>query len=331
MRFGDGVAALCAAFCVIGAAAPAAAQDHKAYPERVVTVIAPSAAGGQFSHFARLIASHMEKAFGSPFIVENRPGAAQRVGLTAAARARPDGYTLIVVGTTGMAVSPALHKDLPYDPANDLVPIAMIGRIPEALVVNAALPVKSVEDLAKLAKSKQGGLSFASAGPGTQQHLAGVLLQNSLGVEMIHVPYKGIALASQDVAAGHVPMMFAPVPVAMPLVDAGKMRILGVAVSERVPALPDVPTLPELGLEAFAPMSAWFMLAAPAKTPQPIIDRLHEEMTRIFSDPGVRKGMVATGVVPPTKQPPQKELPGFVRAEIERWSSIVEKAGLSPK
>ena len=306
-------------------AAPAAAQD---YPSRAVTVVAPSAPGGMYSLFARLIATRLEVKFGKSFIVENRPGASSIVGITLVVRAPADGHTLVVVNNTGMAVNPALHRSLSYDPLNDLVPIALIVRIPEVLVVHAALPVRSLPELVAYAKAAPGGLNFASAGPGTQQHLGGVLLQSVLGISMTHVPYKGMSPAINDVAAGHVPLMFSPVPFAIPLAQAGKLRMIGVTTAERVPAIPEVPPLATLGAKSFDAVS-WFMLAAPAKTPQPIVDRLHAEVRLIAEDPEVRGEFSRLGLVPLSASPPQSELKAFVQSEMARWAEIVKKAGLA--
>jgi tripartite-type tricarboxylate transporter receptor subunit TctC len=306
-------------------AVAAAAQD---YPTRTVTIVAPSAPGGMYSLFARLIATKLEQRFSKSFIVENRPGAASVVGITSVVRAPADGHTLVVVNSTGMAVNPALHKSLSYEPLNDLVPIALIVQIPEVLVVHAALPVQTFAELAPYARQAPGGLSFGSAGPGTQQHLGGVLLQSLLGVSMTHVPYKGMSPAINDVAAGHIPLMFSPVPFAIPLAQGGKLRMLGVTTTERVPAIPEVPTLAEVGVKGFDAVS-WFMLAAPAKTPPAIVERLHAEIRAITEDAEVRGEFVRLGLLPLRASPPPAELKSFVRDEIVRWGEIVKKAGLA--
>ncbi len=318
-------AAVCVALIVLSGL-PGSAQPLD-YPARTVTVVAPSAPGGMYSLFARLIATKLEQRFGKSFIVENRPGAASAVGITAVVRSPADGHTLVVVNNTGMAVNPALHKNLAYDPISDLVPIGLIVRIPEVLVVNAALPVQSVADIAPLARSTPGGLSYASAGPGTQQHLSGVLLQSVLGVPMTHVPYKGMSPAINDVAGGHVPLMFSPVPFAIPLAQAGKLRMLGVTTVERVPAIPDVPPLTSVGVKEFNATS-WFMLAAPAKTPQAIVDRRHADLRLITGSPEVKEEFVRMGLLPIAAPPPQAELRPFVQSEIVRWAALIKSAGL---
>jgi len=197
--------ALSLAVSLLALSGPAAlAQD---YPNRAVTIVAPAAPGGLYSLFARLIGSKLEQRLGKPFIVENRPGASSSVGAMSVIRAPRDGYTLMVGNTSGFATNVSLNKNLPYDPVKDFAPIALIARIPEVLVVNAALPVHSLADLAKLAKATPSGLTYGSAGAGTAQHLSGVLLASVLGVELTHVPYKGMQPAISDVAGGHIPLI----------------------------------------------------------------------------------------------------------------------------
>lgn len=301
----------------------AAAQD---YPGRAVTIVAPSAPGGLYSLFARIIGNKLEQRFGKPFVVENRPGASAIVGSMSVIRAPHDGHTLMIANNTGMAVNVTLRKELPYDPASDFAPVALIVRIPEVLVVNAVLPVRSVADLAKLGKATAGGLTYGSAGAGTSQHFSGVLLASALGIPMTHVPYKGMQPAINDVAGGHLPLMFSPIPFALPLAQAGKLRMLGVTITERLEAIPDVPPLTEIGVKDFDAVS-WFMLVAPARTPPEIVDLLNREVRTITDDPEVRKEFVRLGLVP-VASPPPAELKAFVRAEIVRWGEIVKKAGL---
>ena len=320
-RIAGARAAMIAALIVLPASVPA--QD---YPNRPVTIVAPAAPGGLYSLFARLIGNKLEQRFGKPFVIENRPGASSIVGIMSVIRSAPDGHTLIVANNTGMAVNVTMRKDLPYDPRTDLMPVALIARIPEVLVVNAALPVESLADLTAYAKSS-GRLSYGSPGAGTGPHLSGVQLASALGIEMTHVPYKGMQPAICDVAGGHVPLMFSPVPVALPLAQSGKLRMLGVTTAERVEAIPDVPPLTELGLKTFEATS-WFMLVAPAKTPAGIVDHLHREVLAVMSDASVRQEFVRLGLAPVVSDPPA-ELGRFVQAEIARWGALVNKAGLA--
>jgi tripartite-type tricarboxylate transporter receptor subunit TctC len=189
---------------VVLAASTGRAQD---YPNRTVTIVAPSAPGGMYSILARLIGSRLERLYGQSFVIENRPGASSITGSVFVAHAAPDGYTLMTAASTTMATNVSLHKHLPYDPLTDFIPIVQIARSPEVLLINSALPVRSIEDLVKLARSTKGGLSFASAGPGTGQHLNGELFKMMLGIPLQHVPYKGMQPALNDLAGGHIAMM----------------------------------------------------------------------------------------------------------------------------
>jgi tripartite-type tricarboxylate transporter receptor subunit TctC len=318
---------LAAAACVIAAAPTprdARAQD---YPNRTVTIVAPAAPGGLYSLFARLIATRLEQRFGKPFVVENRPGASSVVGAVSLTRGNPDGYTLMVATSSTMATNVTLFKNLPYDPAVDLVPVALIARVPEVLVVNAALPIESVADIARLAKATPGGLNFGSAGPGTAQHLGGEMLKAALGVELTHVPYKGMQPAISDVAGGHIPMTFSPIPIALPLIQAGKLRPIGLSMAQRVEALPGVRPLAELGVADFDAAS-WFMLVAPGKTPPEIIATLAAELRLMGRSSDMQSEFARLGVVP-VESPPPEELKGFVLKEIVRWGNIVRQAGLA--
>ncbi len=297
------------------------------YPNRTVTIVAPSAPGGLYSLFARLIGNKLEQRFGKPFIVENRPGASSVVGALSVVRSAPDGYTLMIATSSTMATNVTLFKNLPYDPARELAPIALIARVPEVLVVNAALPVRSVADLIKLAKATPGGLSFGSAGAGTSQHLSGEMLKRALGIELTHVPYKGMSPAINDVAGGHISLMFSPIPFALPLMQAGKLRMIGITTAERVEAIPDVPPLVEIGVKDFDAAS-WFMLVAPTKTPSEIIGKLATEMRAITADAQLRQEFSQLGLVS-VRSPGPDELKPFVRSEIARWGEIVRKAGLA--
>ena len=305
----------------------AAGAPAQQYPDKVVTIVAPAAPGGLYSIFARLIGTKLEQRLGKPFIVENRPGASSIVGAQYVIRSAPNGYTLMVANSTGMATNVTLHKALPYDPVNDFAPVALIARIPEVLVVNASLPVRSIPDLVKLANSTRGGLSFGSAGAGTSQHLEGELLKSKLGIEMTHIPYKGMAPAMNDVSGGHIQLLFSPIPIAAPMLAAGKVRALGMTTAQRVEALPDVPPLAEVGVADFEAAS-WFMLVAPAKVPREIIERLNAEVRSIVDDADVRQEFSRLGLVG-VRTPPPDELKRFVQSEIARWGDVVRRAGLA--
>jgi tripartite-type tricarboxylate transporter receptor subunit TctC len=318
------VAALTGALALLPAQrAPAQVAD---YPNRTVTIIAPSAPGGLFSLFARLIAHRLEQRLGRTVVVENKPGAGTVVGTLATIRAPHDGHTLMIANSTTLAINPTLHKALPYDPA-DLAPVLLIARIPQVLVVNAALPVHSIADLVKLAKSTPGGLSYGTAGAGTAQHLDAEMLKGVLNIPMTHVPYKGMAPALSDVAGGHIPMMFSVIPAALPLIQAGKLRMLGVTTTQRIEPIPQVPPLAEIGVPGFN-ASTWFMLAAPAKTRQAVIDKLYAELREFNADPAARVELARQGLMP-VVSPPPNALKEFVRSETARFDKIVRQAGLA--
>ena len=307
------------------AAEPATAQD---YPNRTVTIVAPSAPGGMYSILARLLAGKLEQLYGKSFIVENRPGASSVTGAVSVIRAPADGYTLMVATSSTMATNVALHKNLPYDPRTDFIPVTLIAMSPEVLLINASLPVHAIEDLVRLARTTTGGLSFGSAGPGTAQHLNGELLKAALGIEMHHIPYKGIQPALNDLAGGHIALMSAPIPVALPLVQGARVRMLGVTTKERVEAIPNVPSLAEIGVPGYDAPS-WFMLVAPAKTPRAIVDKLAADLRAVLNEADVREEFILRQGLIPVVSPSPDELRRFIEAEIARLGDIVRKAGLA--
>src|SRR4029450_12812279 len=266
--------ALLALLAVVAAGVGANAEP---YPTRPATFVVPFAPGGGPEFLPRMWGQRLEQRLGKPFVIENRPGGGGVIGALSVARAAPDGYTILMAPSPVMAINVALHKKLPYDPAVDFVPVALVVATPYVLVVAPSLPVQSVADLIELAKAKPGQLSFASAGLGTPHHLFAQLFKGMTGVEMTHVPYRGSVPALTDVAAGHVQLMFCDIPPALGLINEGKVRALGVSTKERVAALPDLASLAEQGLADFDAAS-WQMVAAPAATPKDIVERLHAEM-----------------------------------------------------
>jgi tripartite-type tricarboxylate transporter receptor subunit TctC len=304
------------------------AQDRaQDYPARPVTIIVPYAPGGATEILARIIGQKLEQTFGKPFIVENKPGAGTVIGTTAVAKAAPDGYTLLMASSTSMAVNVTVHKSLPYDPATDLIPLAMVAQTPFMLIVNPARPVRSVRDLIDLAKQNPGKLSYASAGLGSPHHLFGELLKSMTGIEMTHVPYKGSLPALNDVVAGHIDLMFCDAPPAAGMIESGRVRALGISTSTRLPTLPDVPPLAEAGLPGFD-VAAWFMVAAPARTPPAIVDTLHEEVRRSLATPEAKDQIAKLGLLP-LDSPPVADMQTFVRSEIVRWGKVVQQAGIA--
>ena len=224
----------------------------------------PYAAGGNTDAIARTLAHRLEQRLGQPFVIEQRLGAASVIGATYVSRAAPDGHTILIGTSTTMAVNVSVYKKLPYDPTKDLVPVALVAGVPFVLVVNPALPVKSLADLARYAKTLPDGLTYASNGPGGAAHLFAELLGGELGLKLVHVPYKGLSPALNDIVAGHVQMMFGDFATALPLIKAGKLVPLGVSTVQRVAAAPEIPALVEVGLKDFD-ASSWQMMVAPGE------------------------------------------------------------------
>ncbi|HKA80154.1 MAG TPA: tripartite tricarboxylate transporter substrate binding protein [Xanthobacteraceae bacterium] len=302
--------------------AAALAQD---YPSRPVLFVNPYASGGGTETMARLLGRKLEQRLGKPFVIESRPGAGTSIGATFVAKSPPDGHTILLATSTTMAINVSIYKSLSYDPAKDLTPVALFSDVPFILAVNPALPVHSIDDLVKLAKSTPGGLAYASNGHGGAGHLYAELLKSMAGIEMTHVPYKGLAPALNDVVAGHVALTFGDFGTALPLVKAGRLRALGVTTKDRVGAAPEIPPLNEAGLPGYV-ASSWQMVAAPAGIPRPILDKLNGELRAILAEPDVREDFINRGVVPVVSPLPD-ELQHFVRTEIVRWSKVVEQAG----
>jgi tripartite-type tricarboxylate transporter receptor subunit TctC len=313
----------CLVLAALVSATPAAAQD---YPTKPVTIVIPFAAGGAGDILARVLSPRLEKEFGRPFVVENKPGAGGVIGAVATARAEPDGHTIMIAPSPTMAVNVTLYKKLPYDPAADFVPLAMAAQTPFVLVVNPSLPVTSVADLIRYVKAQQGKVSYATAGAGVPHHLFAELLKSMTGIEMSPVPYKGSVPAITDVVAGHVPLMFVDLGPALSIIQAGKVRAVGVSTASRIPALPDVPPVNDT-VKGFD-VASWQMVVAPAKTPRAIVDRLHAELKSQFATPEVSGQIAKTGMLP-MDTPTVAGLQAFVKSEITRWGKVVQQAGIA--
>jgi tripartite-type tricarboxylate transporter receptor subunit TctC len=316
---------LCAA-AVAGlfAASLAHAQD---YPARFVTMVSPYAAGGGADLLARVVAQKLTDRLGKSFVVENRLGAGGVIAAASVARAAPDGYTLFMGTSTQLAIQVTLHKTLPYDPATDFAPVALVASVPFVLMVNPSLPARSVTDLIRLAKEKPGELSYGSSGVGGPPHLYTELLEAMTGIRMTHVPYKGTAQAIVDVVAGHIPIIFSDIAPAVALLKEGRLRPLGISSGTRFEALPDIPPLAEAGVPGFDAV-AWTMLVAPSRTPKEIVDKLAAEVKSIVAAPDVRKLLLDTGNIP-LSSPPPEQLQAYLKAEIVRWGKVVEAAGIA--
>lgn len=297
------------------------------YPSKPVRVIVPFAPGGPADVLARVIGQELSEALGQPFVVENKVGAAGNIGVEQIAKAMPDGYTVGIVPVGNVAVNPSLFPTLPYK-ASELAPVAMLATVENVLVVNADVPAKSLKELLALAKQKPGTLSFASPGAGSQAHLAGELMALSAEVKLIHVPYKGIGPALNDVVGGQVTMMFGAMSAVLPHVKSGKLRALGVASIKRSATMPELPTIAEQGLPRFEAVS-WYALMAPAGTPAPIIDRLNAESARALAKPAIREKFAAQGLEPGGGKP--QELATEIQAETVRWADVIRKQNIKPE
>jgi tripartite-type tricarboxylate transporter receptor subunit TctC len=303
--------------------APAAAQD---YPAKPVTIIVPFAAGGGTDIVARLVAGKLEQRFGKSFLIENKAGAGSTTGAAAAAKAAPDGYTLLMAPSPTMAVAVTIYKNLPYEPVADFVPLALVAQTPFALIVNPSLPIHSVADLIKYAKEKPGTLSYGSAGPGTPHHLYAELLKSMTGIDMSHVPYRGSGPLVNDVVGGHLPLTFVDVPPAVGVIQTGKVRAIALSSKARLPTFPDLPPVDDTvpGFDA----ASWQMLVAPAKTPRPIVDKLHAELKAILATAEMKERFASDGMLM-MDNPSVEGLQDFVKAEIVRWGKVAQQAGLA--
>ena len=312
---------------VFAAALPllAAAQ---AYPARQIHIVVPFPPGGPTDVLGRGLGQSLGESFGQTAVVENKVGAAGNIGVDAIAKAVPDGYTIGIVPAGNVAVNPTLFANLSYKAA-DLAPVTMLATVDNVLVVNAeTVPARTMKELLDLAAKKPGALSYASPGAGSQAHLAGALLELSTAVQLLHVPYRGIAPAVNDLVGGQVAMMFAPLQTALPFIKSGKLRAIGIASQKRSPLLPDLPTIAEQGVARFEAVS-WYALMVPAGTPADVVDKLSGATTRFLALPDTRAKLAAQGMDAGGGSP--QELAATIRAETARWSEVVRKQNIKPE
>jgi len=307
------------------AGASAAALAQAAYPEHPVRIIVPFPAGGPADALARIVGDKLAQSLGKPFIVENKAGAGGNIGMEQGARAAPDGYTLTLAPVGNLTVAPALYSKLPYDPAKDFAPITVLASVPNVLIVNPSVPAKSVAELVALAKAKPGSLNYASPGNGSIPHLAAELFKRMAGVDIVHIPFNGVAPASNAVLAGDVQMFFAQSSAALPQWRAGRVVALGVATLNRIAAAPDLPTIAEQGFPDFEATS-WYALVAPTGTPAAIVERLHGEIVKALREPDVREKIAGLGAEPVGNTP--AEFAAMQRAETIRWTRVAKEANI---
>jgi tripartite-type tricarboxylate transporter receptor subunit TctC len=322
-RFHAAVAAV-AFIAVAQAASPLHAQD---YPTRPVMVIVPQPPGGGTDIITRIFADQLSKQLGQTFVVENRAGAGTVVGSVAAAKAAPDGYTLLAGLTANMAVNPSLFENLAYDPIRDFTAVGMMAEFPFVIVVSKDFPAHSVKELIALAKAKPGEINFASAGNGSGQHLSTELFKLMTGTNLTHVPYRGAAPAYTDVISGRTPVFFDNLSSALGQIKGGSVRALAVTSTVRSPQLPDVPTVGETvtGYQNYV----WFGLWAPKQTPPAIIAKLHAAIEKVVADPTVQDRIKQDAGVPMTT--PLADIEPMVKADIAKWADVVKRANISVK
>jgi tripartite-type tricarboxylate transporter receptor subunit TctC len=310
------LAALCALFVALAAHA-------QSYPNRPIRVLIAFAAGGLADLISRTLTDRMAPALGQPFVLENRPGAGGNIAMEAVARAAPDGHTLLMIGPAA-AINGALYKSLSFNPARDLVPISIMGWGPYATYVSAAVPVNSAADFIAYARANSGKLNYASVGIGSGGHLTGVLFTMAAGVQMTHVPYKGIQPIAPDIVSGEVHLVFNAFGPLNAFVQSGKIRLLAVTSAQRLPMYPDVPTLAESGLPGFD-ATGWYILFAPAGTPRPILGRLNSELANAVADRDTAQRIEKTGMRPIAQS--LEESTQFLARETEKWSRAVKASG----
>jgi tripartite-type tricarboxylate transporter receptor subunit TctC len=306
----------------------AVVQDHacaQTYPTRPIRMISPFPAGGGNDVLARVIGTKLADRLKGTVIIENRPGAGAVIGITALAKSAPDGYTLVLSGST-LAVAPTLYKNPPFDANKDFAPVALVVHYPFLLVANPTLPAKSVAELVQLAKQKPGEILYASPGVATSQHLFAELLKVLTGIELRHIPYNGTAPAAVDIVAGRVSLMFAAAAPTLPLIREGTLRALGVSSAARLAEAPDIAPIADTvpGFDA----SNWSIVLAPAGTPKDIVSKLHGELKAVMAMPEVQQQLATIGMIPIISPSPE-ELSSFVRTEVARWGKIAQQAGIA--
>jgi tripartite-type tricarboxylate transporter receptor subunit TctC len=326
------VAALICAAAALPAwftAGPAAAQSGAAFPSKPLRLLVPNAPGSSNDVLSRLVANRLADALGQQFVVDNRAGAGGVLGVEIAARAAPDGYTLVAASSATHSIAPFVYKKLPYDPVKDFAPISLFVFTQNLLAVNPALPVKSVGDLIALAKAKPGQLNMASAGTSSTSHIAGALFASLAGIDVVHVPYKGAGPSIASVVAGESQFVFTPIAGPIGQVRGGKLRALAVGGRERSGILADVPTVAESGVPSYA-FTGWNGFMAPAGTSKAVIDRLFRAMAKVLTSPELREQFAQQGAEPAVSESPEA-FGRHVRDEVARYGKLVKAAGIQPE
>lgn len=320
------IAPLARTACVLASALvvtlPAAAQD---YPKRPIELVVPFVAGGTTDNIARLMAQRFSESWGQTVVVNNRAGGGSTIGTNAVAKAPPDGHTLLVT-TIGFAINAGLQK-LPYDPIGDFTPITELASLPLVLVVYASVQATNLQEFIALAKSKPGGWDYASSGTGTSPHLAAEMFKSMAGIELVHVPFKGNAEAMNSLMGGHVKIYFALVPAVLQHIKTGALRAIAVTTEERLPYLPDVPTIAELGFPGYE-ISSWQGVFAPAGTPKDVVAKINGELVRMLNVPEIHRRISQEGADPVGSTP--DAFATRVKNEITKWTKVIKTSGIQP-
>ena len=306
---------------LMGAAAFAQAQGQ--YPNRPVTVIVPQAAGGANDAIARIVAQKLGEIIGQTFLVDNRPGAGGNVGTAQAAKAKADGYTLMLTTNSAHVINPSIYRSTGFDPIKDFEPVGLVASAGYVLVANSAFPANSVSELIAQAKAKPGQISYASAGNGTLNHLIGEMLKRTAGIYMLHIPYRGSAAAATDVAGGQVPVSVQSLPSSLPFLQSGKIKVLGVVNEKRLASMPNAPTIGET-LPGFG-STPWYGLMAPAGTPKEVVAKLQAALEKTLASKEVADKLAAQGCEVLTGGPAQ--FAALIKDDLPRWNKIVKESG----
>ena len=296
------------------------------YPSHPVRIIVPFGAGGPTDVYTRAIAEELRKSLNQAFVEENKPGAGTTIGTDFVAKAVPDGYTLLMVSGT-QTVNETLYTHKPYELMRDLVPIAPLIDSDLVLVVHPSVPAKNLNELLALARARPGTLNYGSSGPGSNYHMAGELLKHLTGVDIVHVPYKGSTGMRTDILSGQIQILFDSVPTMAPMIRAGKVRALGTSALTRSPILPDVPTIAEAGVPGFQ-ATLWVGFMAPAGTPQPIVEKLNREITKVVTRPDIKVAWEKTGATPVSMT--QSNFKKFMDAQISKWADVIKANRITP-
>jgi len=314
--------------CALAALALAAAAHAQVYPAKPLRMIVAYPPGGGTDIVARMLAQKLGESLGQSVVVENRGGASGNIGTELAARAAPDGYTILMGNVAPNAINVSLFKDLPFDPVADFAPVSLVASTPNILVVHPSTPARTVKEVIALAKAKPGTLNFASAGAGSSSHLAGELFRILARADIVHVPYRGAGPAMVDVLSGQVQLYFATMPAAMPHVKAGKLAAVAVTSARRSQALPDLPTIAESGVPGYE-ASTWYGVLAPARTPSAVVARLHGDIVKILADAALHARLADQGFDPVGSSP--EEFGAYIKTEILKWGKVIRDAGIRPE